>query len=853
MSDKPEKITPMMQQFYDVKEQYPETIIFFRMGDFYEMFGDDAVEASKILGIALTSRDKNKDGGMPMCGVPHHSYQNYLVKMLKAGKNVAICDQLEDPSQAKGIVKRGVTKVHTPGTVIDDAALPATDNNYLATVFKGEKTYIAFTDLSTGEVYLEKCESDGVRDIIGRYAPKEIITNYRSDIPNAFEFGGTFSESLASREVMEHYSVGAMKSLGLDNISYAAPIYMAIKYMQRVMLDVALLKPKLVTDEERVYLDNVAVSTLELTRNSRDGSEKNTLYSVLNHTKTTMGARTLKKWLISPLRNTNAILRRQEIIEYLINSQTTAEALRDQLERVYDIERITTRLSANRCNARDLVWLKNSTETFPTIKYMLSSCENPHIKDLHEAFDDLKDITDRIEEAIEDEPPVTITEGGLIKKGYNAEVDELKNIKENSRQILLKIEAEQKTRTNIPNLKVKFNKVFGYYIEISKAHLNRVPDDYIRKQTLVNAERFIIPELKDLEEKILHADSRLVNLEHELFSEIRTKVAESTARLRASAGTVSELDCLLSLAKAAVANDYRKPLVGAFDDIIIKDGRHPVVEKNISTAYVPNDIEMDIDKSRLTIITGPNMAGKSTYLRMCALITLMAHIGSYVPASEAEIGIVDRIFTRVGASDNLAGGESTFMVEMVETANILNNATDKSLIILDEIGRGTSTFDGVSIAWSVAEYIADHINAKTLFATHYHELTDISHSTDGVKNCATEVAEHEGQLIFMRKVRAGTADKSYGIHVAELAGLPKEVIGRANDILRNLEKNELSPQGLANTPKKEKKKHEAGVVQTMLVFDDHPVVDELKALDVNALTPIQALNILNELKEKANK
>lgn len=847
------KITPMMQQFYDVKEQYPETIIFFRMGDFYEMFGDDAVEASKILGIALTSRDKNKDGGMPMCGIPHHSYQQYLVKMLKAGKNVAICDQLEDPSQAKGIVKRGVTKVHTPGTVIDDAALPATDNNYLATVFKGDKAYLAFTDLSTGEIYLEKCETGQIKDIIGRYAPKEIITNFKSDIPNAFEFGGTFSESLASREVMEHYSVGAMKSLGLDNISYASPIYMALKYMQRVMLDVSLLKPKMVTDEERVYLDSVAVSTLELVRNSRDGSEKDTLYNVLNHTKTTMGARTLKKWLISPLRNTNAILRRQEIIEYFINTQSTADALRDQLERVYDIERITTRLSANRCNARDLVWLKNSTETFPTIKYMLSSCENPHIKDLHDAFDDLKDITDLIDEAIENEPPVTITEGGLIKKGYNPEVDELKDIKENSRQILLKIEAEQKTKTGIPNLKVKFNKVFGYYIEISKAHLNRVPDDYIRKQTLVNAERFIIPELKELEEKILHADSRLVNLEHELFSEIRTKVAESTARLRSSAATVSELDCLLSMAKAAIVNDYRKPLVGSFDDIIIKDGRHPVVEKNISTAYVPNDIEMDIDKSRLTIITGPNMAGKSTYLRMCALITLMAHIGSYVPASEAEIGIVDRIFTRVGASDNLAGGESTFMVEMVETANILNNATDKSLIILDEIGRGTSTFDGVSIAWSVAEYIADHINAKTLFATHYHELTDIGHSTEGVKNCATEVAEHEGELIFMRKVRSGTADKSYGIHVAELAGLPKEVIGRANDILRNLEKNELSPQGLANTPKKEKKKHEAGVVQTMLVFDDHPVVDELKALDVDALTPLQALNILNELKEKANK
>ncbi|XOB65774.1 DNA mismatch repair protein MutS [Deferribacteres bacterium DY0037] len=852
---KPEKITPMMQQFFDVKEKYPDTIVFFRMGDFYEMFGDDAVETSKILGIALTSRDKNKDNGMPMCGVPHHSYQQYLIKMLKAGKNVAICDQLEDPAQAKGIVKRGVTKVHTPGTVIDDAALPATDNNYLATVYKAEKIYIAFTDLSTGEVYLEKCGADYAGDTIARYNPKEIITSFNSGIEGAFEFGGSFSETLASREVMEHYSVGAMKSLGLDEITFAAPIYMALKYMQRVMLDVTLLKPKLVTDDERVYLDSVAISTLELVKNSRDGSEKDTLYSVLNHTNTTMGARTLKKWLLSPLRNTNTILRRQEIIEFFINNQTTADALRDQLERVYDIERITTRLSANRCNARDLVWLKNSTETFPTIKYMLSSCENPHIADLTEEFDDLNDITALIESAIEDEPPVTITEGGLIKKGFNPEVDELKDIKENSRQILLKIESEQRATTGISSLKVKFNKVFGYYIEISKAYLNRVPEEYTRKQTLVNAERFIIPELKELEEKILHADSRLVNLEYEIFSEIRRQVSESAARLRSSAATVSELDCLLSLAKTAVQNDYRKPLVGDFDDIKIIEGRHPVVEKNINSAYVPNDIEMDINRNKLTIITGPNMAGKSTYLRMCALITLMAHIGSYVPASEAEIGIVDRIFTRVGASDNLAGGESTFMVEMVEAANILNNATDKSLIILDELGRGTSTFDGVSIAWSVAEYIADHINAKTLFATHYHELTDISLTTQGVRNCATEVAEHEGELIFMRKVRPGTADKSYGIHVAELAGLPKEVITRANDILRNLEKNELSPQGIANTPKKEKKQksHERGVVQTMLVFDDHPVLDELKALDVDALTPLQALNLLSELKKRANK
>jgi len=848
--DKPAKITPMMQQFFDIKEKYPDTILFFRMGDFYEMFGDDAVITAKILGIALTSRDKKKDDGMPMCGFPHHSYQPYLIKMLKAGKNVAICDQLEDPSQAKGLVKRGVTKVLTPGTVIDDEALPATDNNYLATLYKDDFIYIAFTDLSTGEVFIEKTIPSGVKDIIASYAPSEIIATYDCGIESAVPFGGKFSENIAVREVLEHYGVGALKSLGLDGGAYVCPIYMALEYMKRVLLDGNLLKPRLVSNDERVYLDSVASSTLELVKNSRDGSESDTLYSVLNNTKTTMGARTLKKWLLSPLRKVNSILRRQEIVEFFVNRQDVAESISVQLENIYDMERISSRLAAGRSNARDLIWLKNSTAVLPMVKYMLESCDNPHIQEIVDNFDDLSDITQIIEDAIEDEPPVTITEGGLIKSGYNREIDELKDIKDNSRQMLVRIEAQQKERTGISNLKVKFNKVFGYYIEVSNAHKDKVPEEYIRKQTLVNAERFIIPELKELEEKILHAQSRLTGLEHELFLKIRSTVAEAVERLRIAASQVSEVDCLLSLAKSAVGNDYRKPLVGEFDDIKIIDGRHPVVEKNISGSYVPNDIGLDIDKSRLTIITGPNMAGKSTYLRMCALITLMAHVGSFVPASEAEISIVDRVFTRVGASDNLAGGESTFMVEMVETANILNNASDKSLIILDEIGRGTSTFDGVSIAWSVAEYIAEVINAKTLFATHYHEMTDISLSCEGVKNCATEVAEHNGELIFMRKVREGTADKSYGIHVAELAGLPKEVISRANDVLKNLEKNELSPEGLANMPKRSEKR-EPSVVQTMLVFEDHPVVEELKGMDVDNMTPMQALSMLAELKERA--
>ncbi|WP_415238627.1 DNA mismatch repair protein MutS [Seleniivibrio woodruffii] len=850
--DRPEKITPMMQQFYEMKEKHRGSLLFFRMGDFYEMFGDDAVTASKILGIALTSREKDKENGMPMCGVPHHSYQAYLVKLLRAGLNVAICDQLEDPAQAKGIVKRGVTKVLTPGTVVDEAALPASDNNFFACIYKSEKNYrLAFADSSTGELYLEPATEDTFRDILSRYAPKETVRNFKVTEGEDFSYSGNFSEAMALREVSDYYGVASLKSLGLDDSSFACPVYMAIRHLNRVMLDVKLLKPRLVTDEERVYLDSVASSTLELVKNSRDGSEDNTLYSVLNHTRTTMGSRLLKKWLLNPLRNVEAIRRRQEIAEFFINRQDVADGLREQLSGVYDVERIATRIAANRCNAKDLVWLKNSTRTFPILKYMLQSCDNPLINELAESFDALEDLTGLIDSAIDDNPPATLSEGGIIRTGYNAEIDELKDIKENSRNILMKIEAREKTSTGISTLRVKFNKVFGYYIEVSKGALDKVPDTYIRKQTIVNGERYIIPELKELEDKILNADSKLFALEYEIFTGIRLKIAENAQRIRNSAAIAAELDVLLSFAQAAVKNNYSKPHVTDSDGIIIKDGRHPVVEQNIRTSYVPNDIEMNTDDSRLSIITGPNMAGKSTYLRMCALITLMAHTGSYVPASSAEIGLVDRIFTRVGASDNLAGGESTFMVEMVETSNILNNATERSLLILDEIGRGTSTFDGVSIAWSIAEYIADKIKAKTLFATHYHEMTDIARTGSGVKNLATQVLEHKGELIFMRKVVEGTADKSYGIHVAELAGLPKKVITRANAILKNLEKNELSPNGIANAAKSGK--DTGGVVQTMLVFDDHPVVDELRKLDLNSITPLMALNVLAAMKEKAEK
>jgi len=847
-----QNLTPMMKQYYENKDEHPDHILFFRMGDFYEMFAEDAVIASKILGIALTSRDKKKDDGVPMCGIPYHSYKSYLLKLLNAGKSVAICEQLEDPSQAKGIVKRGVVEVVTPGTILDDEGLSAESNNYFAAVHKEEdKLYVAVTDISTGEIFLEQTRAENIDEVLGRWKAKEIFADgtVKSDIFSIDVVDWKFSSQAASIKVMDHYNVGSPKAVGVDRHGFLCAIYLSLNYISRLMIDIRLKRPKIFTPDSILYVDSIAARTLELTENSIDGSDKNTIFSVLNKCSTSMGARELKRWLHYPLQNIEQILRRQEIVEFLVRSYDYRSSLDEMFENVYDLERIITRLLSGKCSPRDLVWLKNSVSSFPLIKALLMKADNPHLSEIGNDFDSLGEVYQLIDKAIVDEPPINIKDGGIIKSGYHEEVDEYRTISKDSKQILAQIEAQEKRETGISNLKIKYNKVFGYYIEISKANLDKVPIYYERKQTLVNAERFIIPELKELERKIVHASDRLATLEHELFTDVRKSLTFHTESLRRAAGVISELDILCSFAKTAEENGYIRPEIGDYDELTVRDGRHPVVEQAVKGDYVPNDIMLDGESHMLSVITGPNMAGKSTYLRTCAVIALMAHTGSFVPASSAKIGLIDRIFTRVGASDNLAAGESTFMVEMVETANILNNATPKSLIILDEIGRGTSTFDGVSIAWSVAEYILEKIKAKTLFATHYHELTDIALSSHGANNLTVEVQEWKDDIIFMRKVKPGSADRSYGIHVGKLAGLPEKVISRGYEILERLEKNEFNIDG---TPNLSSKKHtESVAIQPMLVFNDHPVLDQLKDLDINSMTPLDALNALNELKKRA--
>lgn len=838
-----------MKQYGEIKSGYSDTILFFRMGDFYEMFNEDAEAASKIMGIALTSRAD----GVPMCGIPYHAYHPYLLKLVRAGKNVAICEQLEDPSAAKGIVKRGVVRVVTPGTILEDEGLNSASNNFVVALWEEKGAlFSAAADISTGEIYLEKTEADKALNVIGMWRPAEIIANIEIEaIQRPVKVQeANFSTETARRRVLEHYGAAGEKSLGIDGDGYLKAVALLLGYFKNLMLETRLKYPVTLAPENRLHLDSIAVKTLELTENSQDGSERNTLFSVLNYCKTSMGSRLLKTWLRYPLRHKEAILRRLEIVEHLSTQKELRGELFEALSTVYDMERITSRLLAERCSPRDLIWLKKSVQSFPRIKSLLLNSGNPHFVETGESFNALEGVYSVIDAAITDAPPINIKEGGIIREGYDKNVDELKMLRKDSRELLLKIETDEKKKSGINSLRVKYNKVFGYYIEISKSNLDRVPDYYDRKQTLVNAERFTIPELKELETKLIYAEERLGDLEYELFNQVRETLAKFSDMIRKAAETVAEVDCLASLAEAAVQNRYVRPQIGGFDEIDIREGRHPVVEKNITDKYVPNDLYLNADDSRMAVITGPNMAGKSTYLRMSALVALMAHAGSFVPAAEAKIPLLDRIFTRVGASDNLAGGESTFMVEMTETANILHNATQNSLIILDEIGRGTSTFDGISIAWSVAEYILEKIKAKALFATHYHELTDIPVSISGAVNLTTEVQEWNDEVIFMRRVIRGTADRSYGIHVAKLAGLPDYVIKRGYEVLSSLEKNEFGTDG---TPTLSVSKFKAErAVQQMLVFDDNSAVtEELKGIDINSITPIEALNALAKLKKMA--
>jgi DNA mismatch repair protein MutS len=828
------------------------------------MFGQDAVTASKVLQITLTSRDKGKADPLPMCGVPHFTAETYISRLVKAGHKVAICEQVEDPKEAKGIVKREVVKVVTPGTFLPDNPK---ENNYILGFFQKENIFgIAVADITTGEFLIYETHNN-LEDEINRFQPKEILYPYSfknssSVIDNLNDFYLTnyddwyFDYIEAYRKLIKHFKVTSLDGYGCEGMIVAISAAGAlINYLEETQKEALTFKKmRVLRRESCMLLDAATLKNLEITRNMRSGEIEGSLLWIIDETYTPMGGRLIRAWLLNPLLDTEEIRQRQDAGSALMGDPDRLSKLQTLLKEIYDIERLASRIGNGTANARDLSSLKNSLESLPELKNLLHVFDNKTIKSLSDQIDTLSEVRSLIENAIADNPPLTIREGSLIRKGFNAEIDELRDISSSGKDFIASLQARERERTGISSLKVGYNKVFGYYIEVTKANLSQVPDEYIRKQTLVNGERFITPELKEYESKILGAEERLKNLEYEVFIKVRYDIAAETEKLQRTSSAISELDALCSFANIAKKYNYERPVVDDGDVIRIAESRHPVIERLLSgEKFIPNDCLIDSKSNNISIITGPNMAGKSTYMRQIALIVLMAQIGSFVPAKEAGIGIVDRIFTRIGASDIITKGQSTFMVEMIETANILNNATRRSLILLDEVGRGTSTFDGISIAWAVVEYIAREMKPRTLFATHYHELTELSLVLDGIKNLNVAVKEWGDEIIFLRRIEEGSADKSYGIQVARLAGLPEETIKRAKEILSNLEKAELNELGapkLAYASEPEPSRAPKTGQLDLFATQADPVIKELLGLDVLSMTPIEALNKLFEMKKK---
>ena len=865
-----DKFSPMMQNYLKTKEEYKDCILFYRLGDFYEMFFDDAITASRELELTLTGKDCGQEERAPMCGIPHHAAEVYIARLIAKGYKVAICEQLEDPKTAKGIVKRDVIRVVTPGTVIESNLLEEKKNNYIMAIYKNGIYFgMSVCDLSTGDFRMTQIRDTNnfamLMDEISKYNPSEIVVNELmfnsteeiAKIKERFETyiskSNGFSQNV--NEIKERSRIVNEDDQEVDKLDdYILAITAAnglIAYLidtQKNNLDY-LNKILLYNTSKYMSLDINARRNLEITEKLRDKSKKGTLLWVLDKTSTSMGGRLLRRWLNDPLIDECHINRRLESVKELKEDIMLRGDIVDSLKKVYDIERLASKISYGSANGRDLISLKNSTAQLPGIKAVLSRAKSQMLKDLYTELDELQDIYAIIDKAIVDEPPISVKEGGLIKLGYDEEIDRLKTATTDGKNWVLKLEAEEREKTGIKGLKVGFNKVFGYFIEVTKSNLSQVPDRYIRKQTLANCERYITEDLKRLENEILGAEEKVINLEYNAFVGIRDEIEKNVQRVQKSANIISILDVLASFATVADDMNYVMPIVDNSGVIDIKDGRHPVIEKIIGgSEFVPNDTYLDKGENRLSIITGPNMAGKSTYMRQVALITLMAQCGSFVPASYARIGVVDKIFTRVGASDDLSMGQSTFMVEMMEVATILKEATENSLVILDEIGRGTSTYDGLSIAWAVAEYIEDKekCGAKTLFATHYHELTQLEDKLEGVKNYSIAVKEKGEDIIFLRKIVAGGTDESYGVHVAKLAGVPKVVTTRANEILRSIErKNVLNEKNI----EKQNKKEASGQLD-MYNYKLAEIAHELDKVDLNQLTPIDALNTLQKMKEK---
>lgn len=876
------ELTPMMKQYVETKKQYQDCILFYRLGDFYEMFFDDAITVSQELELTLTGKNCGMEERAPMCGVPYHAVEGYLTRLVSKGYKVAICEQVEDPKVAKGIVKREVVRIVTPGTNLNTQSLDETKNNYImCIVYIADRYGLSVADVSTGDYFVTELDTGRkLLDEIAKFAPSEIICNepfYMSgldidDLKNRLGIAvysldaWYFDDAMCEKVLREHFRVSSLEGLGLGD--YNCGVIGAgalLKYLyetQKTTLS-HLTGITSYTTGKYMLLDSSTRRNLELCETLREKQKRGSLLWVLDKTKTAMGARTLRSYVEQPLINKTDILERLDAVGELKNNAIAREEIREYLTPVYDLERLISKITYQSANPRDLIAFQSSLAMLPYIKYILSDMTSPLLVKLHDELDTLTDLCELVQNAIKEEPPLAMKEGGIIRDGYDEEVDKLRSAKTEGKTWLAQLEAEEREKTGIKNLKIKYNKVFGYYLEVTNSYKDLVPDYYTRKQTLANAERYIIPRLKELEDTILGAEDKLYALEYEIYCRIRDQIAVEVVRIQKTAKAIAKIDVFASLGLVAERNNYVRPKINEKGIIDIKNGRHPVVEKMIpNDMFIANDTLLDDRKNRLSIITGPNMAGKSTYMRQTALIVLMAQIGTFVPAESANIGIVDRIFTRVGASDDLASGQSTFMVEMTEVANILRNATNKSLLILDEIGRGTSTFDGLSIAWAVVEHISNAklLGAKTLFATHYHELTELEGKIDSVNNYCIAVKEKGDDIVFLRKIVKGGADKSYGIQVAKLAGVPETVISRAKEIVSELSEADITTKVKdikiqnqeSKTRTKQKKYDEVDLAQ-MSLFDtvkDDDVLKELEELDVSRMTPMDALNTIYRLQNK---
>ena len=875
------ELTPMMKQYMQTKEEYKDCILFYRLGDFYEMFFDDALTASKELEITLTGKNCGLEERAPMCGIPYHAVDSYLNRLVSKGYKVAICEQVEDPKTAKGIVKREVIRVVTPGTNLDTQGLDETKNNYImCIVYMADRYGLSVADVTTGEYLVTELDSQTkLMDELYKFMPSEIVCNeafYMSgldldDLKNRLHMAiysleaWYFDDALCRETLQEHFKVASLEGIGLSDYECGMIASGALlKYLEETQKNSLSHMSRLTRYATGNYmvLDSATRRNLELVETLREKQKRGSLLWVLDKTKTAMGARTLRKYVEQPLIDKESIVKRLDAVAELKDNAICREEIREYLNPVYDLERLVGKITYQSANPRDLIAFQSSLSMLPSVKCILKDMESDLLKEIYEELDPLEELCDLVGRAIQEEPPLAMKEGGIIKDGYNEEVDRLRKAKSEGKNWLADLETREREKTGIKNLRIRYNKVFGYYLEVTNSFKDLVPDYYTRKQTLANAERYIIPELKELEDTILGAEDKLCALEYELYCEVRNTIAAELTRIQRTAKAVAKLDVIASLALVAERNNYVRPKINEKGVIDIRDGRHPVVEKMIpNDMFIANDTYLDDKKQRISIITGPNMAGKSTYMRQAALIVLMAQLGSFVPASSANIGLVDRIFTRVGASDDLASGQSTFMVEMNEVANILRNATSKSLLILDEIGRGTSTFDGLSIAWAVVEYISNSklLGAKTLFATHYHELTELEGKISNVNNYCIAVKEKGNDIVFLRKIVKGGADKSYGIQVAKLAGVPDPVINRAKEIVEELvtaditgKVKDIAVQGSGTKKKTQKKLDEVDLTQFSL-FDtvkDDDVLNELKELDISHMTPMDAMNKLYQLQNK---